>query len=52
MQSGESVLDKNLNIYQEYNMTYMHLIILVLMKLGRYDFVKKEAVEEKVADSK
>lgn len=37
--------------YSEYNMTYMHLIILALMKLGRYDFVKKETVEERVADS-
>jgi hypothetical protein len=38
--------------YSEYNITYMHLLLLVLFRLGRYDFVKiGEAVEEKVADS-
>ena len=38
--------------YSEYNVTYMHLLLLVLFRLGRYDFVKAgEAVEEKVADS-
>ena len=37
--------------YPEYNMTYMHLIILVLIKLGKYDFVKPEIIEEKVAES-
>jgi hypothetical protein len=38
--------------FPEYNTTYMHLLILVLMKLGKYDFVKTdESVEEKVADS-
>jgi hypothetical protein len=37
--------------FSEYNITYMHLLILVLLKLGRYDFVKPgEIVEEKVAD--
>jgi hypothetical protein len=38
--------------YSEYNITYMHLLLLVLFRLGRYDFVRsEEAVEEKVADS-
>jgi len=36
--------------YSEYNITYMHLLLLVLFRLGRYDFVKVgETVEEKVA---
>lgn len=38
--------------YSGYNITYMHLLLLVLFRLGKYDFVKPgEAVEEKVADS-
>lgn len=38
--------------YSEYNVTYMHLLLLVLFRLGRYDFVKpEETIEEKVADS-
>ena len=38
--------------YAEYNMSYMHLLILVLFRLGKYDFVKSdEIIEEKVADS-
>lgn len=38
--------------FTEYNITYMHLLILILMKLGKYDFVRTdETVEEKVADS-
>jgi hypothetical protein len=38
--------------YSEYNITYMHLLLLVLFRLGRYDFVKpEETIEEKVADS-
>ncbi|MEA2014831.1 MAG: DUF4209 domain-containing protein, partial [Thermodesulfobacteriota bacterium] len=37
--------------YSEYNISYMHLLILVLFRLGRYDFVKSgETVEEEVAD--
>jgi hypothetical protein len=37
--------------YSEYNITYMHLLLLVLFRLGRYDFVKpEETIEEKVAD--
>jgi len=37
--------------YAEYNISYMHLLILVLLRLGRYDFVKPgEIVEEKVAE--
>lgn len=37
--------------YSEYHMEYMHLLLLVLFRLGKYDFVKPdEAVEEKVAD--
>ncbi len=37
--------------YSEYNISCMHLLLLVLFRLGRYDFVKPhETVEEKVAD--
>jgi hypothetical protein len=37
--------------YSEYNITYMHFLLLVLFRLGKYDFVKTdEPVEEKVAD--
>lgn len=37
--------------YSEYNISYMHLLLLVLFRLGRYDFVKiDETVKEKVAD--
>jgi hypothetical protein len=37
--------------YSEYNISYMNLLLLVLFRLGRYDFVKPdETVEEKVAD--
>jgi hypothetical protein len=28
--------------FQEYNINYMHLLILALLRLGKYDFVKKE----------
>jgi len=35
----------------EYNISYMHLLLLVLFRLGKYDFVKKgETVEEIVAN--
>jgi hypothetical protein len=35
--------------YSEYNILNMHLLILVLFKIGRYDFVKSdEIVDEKV----
>lgn len=35
--------------YSVYNIIYMHLLFLVLLKLGKYDFVKpEETVEEKV----
>ena len=38
--------------YRGYDILNMHLLILVLLRLGRYDFVKQgEKVEEKVADS-
>jgi len=38
--------------YAEYNIAYMHLLLLVLFRLGKYDFVKPyEAIEEKVVDS-
>jgi hypothetical protein len=37
--------------YSDYNILYMHLLILVLLRLGRYDFVKPDViVEEKVAE--
>ena len=37
--------------YSNYNVLYMHLLILVLFKLGRYDFVRSdETVEEKVEE--
>ena len=35
--------------YPEYNISCMHLLLLILFRLGRYDFVKAGgAVEEKV----
>ena len=38
--------------FSEYNITYIQLIILVLIKLGRYDFVKSDTiVEEKISES-
>jgi phosphoribosyl-ATP pyrophosphohydrolase len=37
--------------YAEYNMTFMHLLLLLLLRLGKYDFVTPDkAVEEKVED--
>ncbi|MCK4307705.1 DUF4209 domain-containing protein [candidate division WOR-3 bacterium] len=32
----------SLMLFQEYNVNYMHLLILALFRLGKYDFVKKE----------
>lgn len=32
----------SLMLFQEYNIFYMHLLILALLRLGKYDFVKKE----------
>ena len=32
----------SLMIFQEYNYNQMHLLILALLRLGKYDFVKKE----------
>jgi hypothetical protein len=32
----------SLMLFQEYGVTYMHLLILALLRLGKYDFVKKE----------
>jgi len=32
----------SLMLFQEYNILYMHLLILALLKLGKYDFVKKK----------
>jgi len=29
-------------LFQEYGINYMHLLILALLRLGKYDFVKKE----------
>lgn len=31
-----------LMLFREYNITYMHLLILALLRLGRYDFVQEE----------
>jgi hypothetical protein len=32
----------SLMLFQEYNINYMHLLILALLRLGKYDFVNKE----------
>jgi hypothetical protein len=32
----------SLMLFQEYNISYMHLLILALLRIGKYDFVKKE----------
>ena len=32
----------SLMLFQEYSIEYMHLLILALLRLGKYDFVKKE----------
>jgi len=32
----------SLMLFQEYGVNYMHLLILALLRLGKYDFVKKE----------
>lgn len=32
----------SLMLFKEYNINYMHLLILALLRLGKYDFVKKE----------
>lgn len=32
----------SLMLFQEYSVNYMHLLILALLRLGKYDFVKKE----------
>lgn len=38
--------------YLDYNITCMHLLLLVLFRLGKYDFVRTgETVEEKVGDT-
>lgn len=37
--------------YSEYNISVMHFLLLILFRLGRYDFVKpEETVEEKIAE--
>jgi len=37
--------------YSEYNISCMHLLLLVLFRIGKYDFVKtNETVEDKIAD--
>ena len=37
--------------YSEYNTSYMHFLILVLLRLGKYDFVKRdEDIKDEVAD--
>jgi hypothetical protein len=33
----------SLMLFQEYSVIYMHLLIIALLRLGKYDFVKKEA---------
>jgi len=33
----------SLMLFQEYSINYIHLLILALLKLGKYDFVKKES---------
>ena len=32
----------SLMLFQEYSINHMHLLILALLRLGKYDFVKKE----------
>lgn len=32
----------SLMLFQEYHINYMHLLILALLRLGKYDFIKKE----------
>ncbi len=32
----------SLMLFQEYNINYMHLLILAILKLGKYDFVKQD----------
>ncbi len=32
----------SLMLFQEYNINYMHLLILTLLRLAKYDFVNKE----------
>ncbi len=32
----------SLMLFQEYNINYMHLLILALLRLAKYDFIKKE----------
>jgi len=32
----------SLMLFQEYSIAYMHLLILALLKLGKYDFLKKQ----------
>jgi hypothetical protein len=32
----------SLMLFQEYNVNYMHLLMLALLKLGKYDFTTKE----------
>lgn len=32
----------SLMLFQEYGINYMHLLIMALLRLGKYDFVKKE----------
>jgi hypothetical protein len=34
----------SLMLFQEYTIAYMHLLILALLKLGKYDFVKKQDI--------
>ena len=36
----------SLMLFQEYSIDNMHLLILALLRLGKYDFVEKEAKEE------
>ena len=35
----------SLMLFQEYNINYIHLLIIILLRLGKYDFVKKEEAQ-------
>lgn len=42
----------SLMLFQEYNISYMHLLILALLRLGKYDFIKeKKRVSKKLKNS-
>lgn len=41
----------SLMLFQNYSILYMHLLILTLLRLGKYDFVKEEEVAEMDAEA-